>query len=96
MTIAEYLDPGQWLNPAHGPLYVQLRKRIEAGIASGFLAPDMPLPPEREIATLTGLSRVTVRKAMAELAERGLILQRRGRAPSWRRRARACNSRCRG
>lgn len=78
MTIAEYLDLGQWLNPAHGPLYVQLRKRIEAGIASGFLAPDMPLPPEREIATLTGLSRVTVRKAMAELAERGLILQRQG------------------
>jgi GntR family transcriptional regulator len=38
----------------------------------------MPLPPEREIAALTDLSRVTVRKAMADLAERGLILQRQG------------------
>lgn len=78
MTIAGFLDPEHWLDPARGPLYVQLRKRIEAGIASGFLAPDMPLPPEREIAALTDLSRVTVRKAMAELAEKGLILQRQG------------------
>jgi GntR family transcriptional regulator len=78
MTIAEFLDPELWLNPAHGPLYVQLRKRIETGIDTGFLAPDMPLPPEREIAALTDLSRVTVRKAMAELADRGLILQRQG------------------
>ncbi len=78
MTIADFLDPGHWLSPAHGPRYVQLRKRIETGIASGFLAPDMRLPPEREIAALTDLSRVTVRKAMADLAERGLILQRQG------------------
>ncbi|MCB2116897.1 MAG: GntR family transcriptional regulator [Rhodobacteraceae bacterium] len=78
MTVTEFFDPSRWLDPANGPLYVQFRKRIEAGIASGFLAPDMPLPPEREIAALTGMSRVTVRKAVAELAERGLILQRQG------------------
>lgn len=78
MTITDFLEPALWLNPANGPLYVQFRKRIEAGIASGFLAPDMPLPPEREIATITGMSRVTVRKAIAELVERGVILQRQG------------------
>jgi GntR family transcriptional regulator len=78
MRIADFLDPEHWLNPANGPLYVQLRKRIEAGIGSGFLAPDMPLPPEREIAAITDLSRVTVRKAIAELVERGLILQKQG------------------
>lgn len=78
MKISEFLDPEHWLNPANGPLYVQLRKRIEAGIASGFLAPDMPLPPEREIATISDLSRVTVRKAIAELVDRGLVLQRQG------------------
>lgn len=78
MTVIEYLSPQHWLNPAAGPLYVQLRKRIEAGIASGTLAPDTALPPEREIAALTDLSRVTVRKAIAELAEQGLVVQKQG------------------
>jgi len=36
------------------------------------------LPPEREIATLTDLSRATVRKAIQSLVEEGLIVQRRG------------------
>ena len=82
MTVEDYLAPEGWMSPAHGPLYVQLRRRIEAGIASGFLAPDTALPPEREIAALTGLSRVTVRKAIAELVERGLIVQRQGSGSS--------------
>lgn len=78
MTVTEFLLPEGWLSDDAGPLYIQLRKRIEAGIASGFLAPDMPIPPEREIASLTGLSRVTVRKAIADLADKGLIVQRQG------------------
>ena len=78
MTIAEYLRPERWLNAAAGPLYVQLRKRIEAAITSGLLPPESALPPEREIATVTELSRVTVRKAMADLAEQGIVVQRQG------------------
>lgn len=78
MTVTDFLLPEGWLAPDAGPLYVQLRKRIENGIATGFLAPDMPIPPEREIAVLTGLSRVTVRKAIAELAEKGLVVQKQG------------------
>lgn len=78
MTVAGFLDPALWLAPAGGPLYVQLRKRIEAGIASGLLASDTSLPPEREIAAITELSRVTVRKAIAELVERGLIVKKQG------------------
>jgi GntR family transcriptional regulator len=78
MTVTDYLRPEHWLNPAAGPIYVQLRKRIEAGIATGILPPDTALPPEREIATLTELSRVTVRKAIAELAEQGVVIQKQG------------------
>ncbi|MFZ5710608.1 MAG: GntR family transcriptional regulator [Pseudomonadota bacterium] len=78
MTVADFLDPGRWLSAAGGPLYVQLRRRIEGGIAGGALPPDSALPPEREIAALTGLSRVTVRKAIAELAAKGAVVQRQG------------------
>jgi GntR family transcriptional regulator len=82
MSVADYLRPEGWLSATGGPLYVQLRKRIAAGIEGGLLPPDTALPPEREIAALTELSRVTVRKALAELAETGAVVQRQG-AGSW-------------
>lgn len=78
MTVAAYLHPDPWLNPNAGPLYVQLRRRIEAGIDSGLLTPNTPLPPEREIAALTQMSRVTVRKAISALALAGAIVQKQG------------------
>jgi len=78
MTVAEFLHPRLWLGMTSGPRYVQLRKRIEQGIEQGLLEPSAPLPPEREIALLTGLSRVTVRKAIQELVDKGTIVQRQG------------------
>ncbi len=76
--IEEFLKPAEWLEGATGPRYVRLRKRIEDGIAQGLLAESAPLPAEREIANLTGLSRVTVRRAMEDLVDRGIIVQRQG------------------
>lgn len=78
MSVAEFLRPDAWRTEAAGPRYVQLRRRLEEGIASGLLAADAPLPPEREIAALTELSRVTVRKAIQELVRKGAVVQRQG------------------
>ena len=72
MNVAEFLDPAKWLAENAGPRYLQLRRRIEEGIQGGVLEPEAPLPPERELATLTGLSRVTVRKATQAMVEDGM------------------------
>ena len=78
MTVVEFLRPEHWRTSTSGPRYVQLRNRIVAAIESGILAPHAPLPPERELATLTDLSRVTVRKAIQDLVDKGVIVQRQG------------------
>ncbi|WP_420004907.1 GntR family transcriptional regulator [Arenibacterium sp. LLYu02] len=78
MTIIEFLQPETWFDQGAGPRYVQLRRRLEEAIHSGVLPPNSSLPPEREIAEITDLSRVTVRKAMQELVQQGAIEQRQG------------------
>ncbi|MGH1412265.1 MAG: GntR family transcriptional regulator [Pelagimonas sp.] len=78
MSVAEFLAPDIWLSPTAGPRYVQLRRRLEQGIEEGVLPANSSLPPERELAEMTDLSRVTVRKAIHELVSKGLIVQRQG------------------
>jgi GntR family transcriptional regulator len=78
MKAAKFLEPQDWLPYSTGPRYKRLQRRIEEGIESELLQPNTPLPPEREIASLTGLSRVTVRKAMQALVEKGAIVQLQG------------------
>lgn len=51
---------------------------ITGAIASGEIAVESQIPSERELANLTGLSRVTIRKAIAKLVAEGLIEQQRG------------------
>lgn len=61
-----------------GPLYLQLLRRIAEAIEAGALPPGGNLPAERELAAMTGLSRVTVRKAVQSLVASGQLVQRRG------------------
>lgn len=61
-----------------GPLYLQLQRRISDAIDTARLAPGDSLPPERDMAALTGLSRVTIRKAVEGLVGSGHLIQRRG------------------
>jgi GntR family transcriptional regulator len=78
MSVAEFLEPAGWFRPDAGPRYVQLRQRLNDGVSRGILAPGTPLPPEREIASITDFSRVTVRKAIQSLADEGAIIQKQG------------------
>lgn len=71
-------NAGHFDGGASGPLYLQLQRHIAAALAAGELAPGDCLPAERDIAQMTGLSRVTVRKAIQELVSAGQLVQRRG------------------
>ena len=70
--------PDRWYRSGHGPRYTQLYRHIAAAISTGVLETDAQLPPERELAELADVSRVTVRKAVSQLVEEGLLEQRRG------------------
>ena len=65
-------------NAHRAPAYQHLRRTLQHAIEHGELSPGQALPPERELGKLLGLSRVTVRKAIAGLVEDGLVLQRQG------------------
>lgn len=69
---------GHFDGGASGPLYLQLQRHIAAALAAGELTPGDCLPAERDMAQMTGLSRVTVRKAIQELVATGQLVQRRG------------------
>lgn len=72
------LVPENWYRAGGGPRYLQLHRLISAAIQSGRLAADDQLPPERDLAALADVSRVTVRKAVAQLVADGLVEQRHG------------------
>lgn len=52
---------------------------LERLILDGKLEPGERLPPERELAEMLGVSRVSIREALRELENRGLIDRRPGR-----------------
>lgn len=74
----QIFSPEGFADPGTGPLYLKLQRRIAAAITDGRLDPGDSLPPERDMAAMTGLSRVTVRKAVQALVEAGQLVQRRG------------------
>ncbi len=63
---------------ARAPLYQQLHRALRKAIEDRRLASDSALPPERDIATDFGVSRITVRKALDALASEGLVRREHG------------------
>lgn len=71
-------SPAGFDEAGSGPLYLQFQKRLAEAINSGRLSAGDSLPAERDMAAMTGLSRVTVRKAVQALVAGGQLVQRRG------------------
>jgi GntR family transcriptional regulator len=65
-----------WDPDAGGPAYVYARvaDHIAARIAAGDLPADARLPGERDLAAEYGVAIGTVRRAVEELRDRGLVV----------------------
>jgi len=60
------------------PLYMQLANQLSDGIANGDWRANEALPSERVLAEMLDISRVTTRKAIDMLCERGMLTRKRG------------------
>ena len=60
------------------PLYFQVSQQIEHAISSGQLGPGARLDNEISLADQFGLSRPTMRRAIQELVDKGLLVRKRG------------------
>ena len=58
---------------AGGPVWARIETSLRERIESGELGAGQRLPAERDMARQLGVSRMTVRQALAALAERGLV-----------------------
>ena len=59
--------------PGALPLYLQISEMLIRDIAAGRLADGVRLSPEREMAAQLGISIGTLRRALADLTEKGLL-----------------------
>lgn len=72
--VASLLVPRQ-----HVPMATALADRLVTAIAVGEFQPGQRLPAERDLSAQLGLSRNTVREALARVARLGMLDIRRGR-----------------
>lgn len=84
--VAETSPPG-WLGflpvlSAKGgqPVHVQIERWLTDVIGRGELVPGDRLPREDELASLLGVSRMTLRQALATLESHGIVVKKTGRA----------------
>jgi GntR family transcriptional regulator len=69
------------LNPIsrrNGPYYIQIREILREYITSGQVEVGEQLPPETQLAEVFGVSRMTVRRALSELADDGMLRRMHG------------------
>ena len=57
------------------PLYTQVKQSLRERIVDGTYAPHARLPAESEISSIFGVSRITVRQALGDLQNEGVIFK---------------------
>ncbi len=79
MSASEELLQRLQLDPSSPvPLYHQASAQLQQAIASGVLPPGTKLPNESLLAQHLNVSRPTMRMALAQLVDEGLLVRRRG------------------
>lgn len=82
MAQAEHILPNDFFvdldRSSPVPLYFQISSRLERAISENELPPGSRLENEISLGQRYGLSRPTVRRAIQELVDKGLLVRRRG------------------
>ncbi len=61
------------------PLFAQVEKSLNSAINSGRFLPGERIPTEPELAEIYGVSRITIRRAIDELCQHGILVKRQGK-----------------
>lgn len=64
---------------SQNPLYQQLMRRLKNDVIAGVYPAGGRIPSEQVLCDTYGVSRVTVRKAMLDLVQEGLLVRRQGK-----------------
>jgi GntR family transcriptional regulator len=70
--------PARFATGDSAPLYARIKRLVKDAVSQGELREGDAIPGERDVAQMLDVSRVTVRKAFAELVAEGVLVQRRG------------------
>ena len=60
------------------PVYYQIRRSIKHWILDKIYSPNEKIPTEHELAKLFDVNRMTIRQALSQLVEDGLLMRKRG------------------
>ncbi|MEA4999395.1 MAG: GntR family transcriptional regulator [Candidatus Limiplasma sp.] len=64
---------------SQNPLYQQLMRRLQNDVVAGVYPAGGRIPSEQVLRDTYGVSRVTVRKAMLDLVQEGLLVRKQGK-----------------
>ena len=67
------------LDPTNLPLHVIISEKLRRQIDSGLFQPGEQLPSEHQLMSEFAVSRITVRRAIANLTHQGLVSSHRGK-----------------